>query len=270
MRRCVEEGLRIESKPGKARTAFEWYLAWVHYLSGQPERAERTMREALRGTKGTDDPVSFEWHAFNYSVLAHIAADAGRWDEAAESQAEAERLRPRMGLDEARHWGGWLTTLLPHLRLMSHRGDPETFAFAYAIDDFMKDMSYNPPSLLLMSRVMLGEVALEQGELASARGWCDSALKVLAEWPDAGMLGRRARALKDALERRVMAEPITPAEQRVLELLPTRLTVAHLAERLFLSPATVKAHLRAVYRKLEVGTREEAVERARELGLLKR
>ena len=77
---------------------------------------------------------------------------------------------------------------------------------------------------------------------------------MLAEWPDAGMFGRRAKQLKDALERRVMAEPITPAEQRVLELLPTHLTVASLADRLFLAPATVKAHLRAIYRKLEAST----------------
>ena len=121
-----------------------------------------------------------------------------------------------------------------------------------------------------MSYVLLGEVALEQGELVPARGWCDRALKVLAEWPDAGMFGRRAKQLNDALERRVMAEPITPAERRVLELLPTHLTVAHLADRLYLAPATVKAHLRAIYRKLEASSREEAVERARELGLLKR
>ena len=184
--------------------------------------------------------------------------------------AEAERLCPRMGLDVTMHHSIFLTMLLAHLRLMSHQGDPGTIGFAQVIDDYMKDMVRNPPGDLLESYVLLGEVALEQGELVAARGWCDRALKVLAGWPDAGMFGRRAKQLKDALERRVLAEPITPAEQRVLELLPTRLTVAHLADRLFLAPATVKAHLRSIYRKLEVGTREEAVARARELGLLKR
>ena len=68
-----------------------------------------------------------------------------------------------------------------------------------------------------------------------------------------------------------MAEPITPAEQRVLELLPTHLTDASLADRLFLcARPRSRAHLRAIYRKLEATTREEAVERARELGLLRR
>jgi LuxR family maltose regulon positive regulatory protein len=106
-----------------------------------------------------------------------------------------------------------------------------------------------------MSYVLLGEVALEQGELAASRGWCDQALEVVAEWPDARMFGRRARRLRDALERRVMTDPITPTEQRVLELLPTHLSVAGLAGRLFLSQATVKTHPRAIYRELGVLTR---------------
>jgi LuxR family maltose regulon positive regulatory protein len=143
-------------------------------------------------------------------------------------------------------------------------------AFAQTVDDYMADMVHNAPYALLVRDVVLGEVALEQGDLAAARGWSDRALKTLAGWPDAGIYGRRAKQLADALDRRVMAEPVTPAERRVLELLPTHLTTAHLAERLYLSPNTVKAHLRSIYRKLGAGSREEAVERARELGLLRR
>jgi LuxR family transcriptional regulator, maltose regulon positive regulatory protein len=138
------------------------------------------------------------------------------------------------------------------------------------IDDYLQGMTGDVPWVLLLANVCLGEVALEQGEPALARRWCDRALKVVAEWPDAGMFGRRATALKDALDRRMLAEPITPAEQRVLELLPTHLTVAGIADRLCLAPATIKAHLRAIYRKLEATSREEAVARARELGVLKR
>ena len=225
-------------------------------------------RELSRETTFAGMAFALEWKAAMFASLALVAEDAGRWDEAGELVAQAERLCPRMGLDE-KHHSIFLPMLLTHLRLMSHRGDPETLCFAWTIGDFMEDMVRNRPSELLMAHVHLGEVALEQGELAAARGWCDRALKVLAEWPDAGMFGRRAKQLKDALERRVMAEPITPAEQRVLELLPTHLTVASLADRLFLSQATVKTHLRAIYRKLEATTREEAVERARKLGLLR-
>ena len=270
MRRAAEEALRLETEPGDWRDMAMDGVAECHYLSGSPEAAGRIWRELSRGTTFAGTALAPVWNALAPAQLALIAEDAGRWDEAGELMAEAERLCPRMGLDESTPHSIFLVLLLAHLRLLSHRGDPETIAFAQAIDDFMTDMQRNWPSDLLMSRVMLGEVGLEQGDLQLARGWCDRALEALAEWPDAGMFARRARQLDDALRRRVLAEPITPAEQRVLELLPTRLTVAHLAEALYLAPATVKAHLRAIYRKLEVGTREEAVARAHELGLLKR
>jgi len=65
------------------------------------------------------------------------------------------------------------------------------------------------------------------------------------------------------------AETVTPAERRILELLPTHLTEAQIAEHLFVSTNTVKTHLRGLYRKLEANSRAQAVERARELGLLK-
>jgi len=270
MRRWSEEALRLETKPGDWRDLAKDGVAWCHYLSGSPEPAERMWHELSRGTTFAGMALAPEWNAQTPAQLALIAADAGRWDEAGELVAEAERLCPRMGLDEAMHHSIFLPMLLAHLRLLSHRGHPETIVFARLIDDYMKDMVRNPPGVLLMSYVLMGEVALEQSELVAARGWCDRAQKVLAERPDAGLFGRRAKGLKDALERRVMAEPITPAEQRVLELLPTHLTTASLADRLFLTQSTVKAHLRSIYRKLEATTRERAVERARELGLLKR
>ena len=69
---------------------------------------------------------------------------------------------------------------------------------------------------------------------------------------------------------RRLSEPLTPAEHRVLELLPTHLTEAQMAEQLFVSRNTVKTHLKGVYRKLGATTRAEAVDRARDAGLLPR
>lgn len=200
--------------------------------------------------------------------LALIAQDAGCWDEAAVLVAEARRLRPQMGLDEAVHLSGNLPTLYARLRLMSHSGDPETMAFARTIDEFAADMVHNAPWVLLMRDVMLGEVALEQGDLAAARGWCDRALKTLAGWPDAGLFGRRAKQLADALEQRVYAEPLSRAEKRVLGEMPSCLTVDEIAAELHVSRNTVKTQVAAIYRKLRVSSRSAAVSKARTLGLL--
>ena len=46
-----------------------------------------------------------------------------------------------------------------------------------------------------------------------------------------------------------------------------RLTVAQIAAELFISPNTVKTHMRRLYRKLGVTTRDEAIRKARSLGL---
>jgi LuxR family maltose regulon positive regulatory protein len=46
------------------------------------------------------------------------------------------------------------------------------------------------------------------------------------------------------------------------------MTVPEIAAELFLSPHTIKSQMRAIYRKLGVATRGQAVARSRELALL--
>jgi len=61
---------------------------------------------------------------------------------------------------------------------------------------------------------------------------------------------------------------LTEREQIILRYLPTMLKATEIAVDLYVSVNTVKAHLRSIYRKLDVANRREAVERARELSLL--
>ncbi|HEX5641349.1 MAG TPA: LuxR C-terminal-related transcriptional regulator, partial [Thermoleophilia bacterium] len=152
----------------------------------------------------------------------------------------------------------------------SHQGDPTTMDVARRVDAYAGRMIHRAPWLLLLADVMLGEVALEQGDLIEARRWSARATATVKDYSDAGMLGRRSRSLAAAIEERMYGESVTPAEQRVLDLLPTHLTEKEMAARLYLSTATVKTHRRSIYRKLGVNTRGEAVARARGLGLLPR
>ena len=105
--------------------------------------------------------------------------------------------------------------------------------------------------------------------------------------PDAPVEARRAAAtaadlgsLNDVLEElTAMADgfsaggedgpsALTTAEVRLLHFLPTHLTFAEIGERVHLSRNTVKTQAVSVYRKLDVSSRSDAVERATELGLL--
>jgi LuxR family transcriptional regulator, maltose regulon positive regulatory protein len=62
--------------------------------------------------------------------------------------------------------------------------------------------------------------------------------------------------------------PVSESELRVLRYLPTNLTVPEIAGELFVSPSTVRTHVRNLYSKLGVHHRTGAVGRARDLGLL--
>lgn len=61
--------------------------------------------------------------------------------------------------------------------------------------------------------------------------------------------------------------PLTEREREVLVLMSSGATNREIAARLFLSPHTVKEHTSALYRKLGVRNRAEAVRRAERLGL---
>jgi LuxR family maltose regulon positive regulatory protein len=68
--------------------------------------------------------------------------------------------------------------------------------------------------------------------------------------------------------RRVLLDPLSDREEAVLRYLPTVMSKAEIASELFVSINTVKTHTRNIYRKLGVGTRTEAVRRARHLNLV--
>ena len=63
-------------------------------------------------------------------------------------------------------------------------------------------------------------------------------------------------------------EPLTGREMEVLRLLRTHLSSTDIAEELRISANTARFHIKNIYGKLGVHGRSDAVERARELGLL--
>ncbi|MGY1672678.1 LuxR C-terminal-related transcriptional regulator [Geodermatophilus sp. SYSU D00710] len=103
--------------------------------------------------------------------------------------------------------------------------------------------------------------------------WLAAAAAVLRDCADPGptvrdWLGREQRARRVRDSAAVPVEPLTERELAVLSLLPTTMSQREMAGSLFVSPNTMKTHLRAIYRKLGAESRDDAVLRARSVGLL--
>jgi LuxR family transcriptional regulator, maltose regulon positive regulatory protein len=123
------------------------------------------------------------------------------------------------------------------------------------------------------SLLELARIELLRGRRLAAENAFEHARELIGEARDAGALAGLADRLHDELdaarasESQHPAEPLSPAELAVLRQLPER-TVREIAETLFLSPNTIKSHIRSIYRKLGVNSREDAATRATALGLL--
>jgi LuxR family transcriptional regulator, maltose regulon positive regulatory protein len=87
---------------------------------------------------------------------------------------------------------------------------------------------------------------------------------LLAETERRLTVGRARRAHGKELP----GDELSERELTVLRLLPTRLSQREIGESLYVSVNTVKTHTKSIFRKLGVSTREDAVAKARELGLV--
>jgi LuxR family maltose regulon positive regulatory protein len=64
-----------------------------------------------------------------------------------------------------------------------------------------------------------------------------------------------------------LVDPLSDRELTVLRYLASRLTCTEIARELYLSANTVRSHVKAIYRKLGVNSRADAVGRGRALGV---
>jgi LuxR family maltose regulon positive regulatory protein len=125
----------------------------------------------------------------------------------------------------------------------------------------------------LETLLRLAPVLLDMGDRPGAVTLLDEARDILTSLPD-GAEAQLARL--ERLERRIAtrrpqvisrADPLTEREEVVLRLLRGTLSLREIGQELHLSQNTVKTHTRAIYRKLGVSTRQDAVEKGRETGI---
>ncbi len=118
------------------------------------------------------------------------------------------------------------------------------------------------PTLEVLLR--LAPVLLETGERSRAVTLIAEARLLLASSPDgAGVqlarLGQVERRLAGGPQGMPVIDPLTDREVTVLRLLGGSMSMREIAQELCLSQNTVKTHTRAIYRKLGVSTRHDAI-----------
>jgi LuxR family maltose regulon positive regulatory protein len=122
-------------------------------------------------------------------------------------------------------------------------------------------------------QIVLTRAALQLDDVEAARTHLASAARTLADRPDwpglaAGHAAAAAMLDQAAASRRTRSEPMTAAELRILRFLPTHRSFREIGEQTHVSTNTVKTQVHAIYRKLGVACRSDAVAAAARNGLI--
>ncbi len=238
--RAAQAAVQAAGQLAGARSPVLADLAWRAAL----ETAELAGQDAP-GRSGAPQPSA----ALRLVVDARTHLSRGEQREAVRVAAFAQ-ARARADADELSEVEAWLVTAAAHQR----SGDPvrcdaaldEAIAVAAGSVLVRPFLRPGPPALAERIHARLDR---HPGELAA-------------------QVHRAAHYEPPAREPEPLIDPLTSRELAILGALPTMQTNSEIAADFYVSVNTVKAHLKALYRKLGVDSRREAVRRARELGLL--
>jgi LuxR family maltose regulon positive regulatory protein len=237
--------------------------------SGDPEGALEDFDGYVRESAARNQILSV---ISTTGSLALMHAEARRWREAQEAANRALEMTQHM-LGE--HWmmGNTHTALT---LLHAHRGDKEAAlaAGARAVELVRRGGVPGDRANTLLTVAALHH---EAGDESEAVDLVEEARGILARCADPGSLivERLERAERTLRPRSAIAaheaepgEELTDRELAVLRLMSTRLSQREIGHELYVSVNTVKTHSRNLFRKLGASGRDEAVARARKLGLL--
>jgi LuxR family transcriptional regulator, maltose regulon positive regulatory protein len=245
-----------------------WLLAEAYLLAGRLDEARGLFAEASAAAApmGNSDTIGI-----CEAQLAWLAMDRGEWAEA------ADRLGMALATIEQSRMHDFVFAIAAFAgaaRLSVHRSDLND-----AHRQLTRAMRARPSATYLLPyhavrpRLQLAKVYLALADLGTVHQLVREIDDVLARRPALGTLVDEVEDFRGVLASSAVSKPagplpLTPAELRLLPYLQTHLTAGGIAERLFLSGHTVKSEIKAIYRKLGVSSRNDAVQRATAIGLL--
>ena len=239
-----------------------WAVGTGLYVRGEPEEADRWFAESAALA-----PASAQWLAGEASLAyrSWIAGERGRLDEQRVLAETAAGFVPE-------HGTGKVIGVAP-LALgvsLAARGRPGE-ALPLIERGVAFSRTFGQP--IQLANALLGQASVLRalGEHQRAADAVAEARSVLGSCPDPGILAGRLAAL-DRPPRirpaRSADQELTQQELRVLKLLHGNLSQRDIGRELYLAHSTVHSHVRAIYRKLAVSSRADALRRGRQLGLL--
>jgi LuxR family transcriptional regulator, maltose regulon positive regulatory protein len=266
MRESATVSVDLETDPSSP-----WYalaraaLGGALYLSGEFDTAVVPLRDAVLHSNASSTLI----RVLACSVSAVVATERGQLDHAQALAGAAREIVVSNDLSETPHGAPAYTACgavsVTRGRLVEARDE---FEHALRVRRPWFGIS---PWITIDTMLRLTPVLHQLGDSAAAASLLGEAADVLAAVPDgADAQLFRVRRLEERLSIRSqsLAAPLTDREEEVLRLLRGSLSLREIGEELSLSANTIKTHVRAIYRKLDAATRQEAVERGRATGIL--
>jgi LuxR family maltose regulon positive regulatory protein len=251
------------------RDTAQWLLGEARLLAGHLDEARARFAEA-----STAAAAMSNWDTIPIceAQLAWLAMDRGEWKEA------ADRLKLAFNTIDAHRLHDYVFSLPAFAgaaRLSLHHGDvKEAHRQLTRAMRARPSATYVLPYHAVRLRLQLATVYLALAERATVRQLLREIDDIVSRRPVLGTLIDEVKDLCAVLASAKAAAgaaavlPLTPAELRLLPYLQTHLTADIIAERLFISSHTVRTEVKAIYRKLGVSSRNDAVQKATAVGLL--
>jgi LuxR family maltose regulon positive regulatory protein len=263
-------------------------LAFVELARGEGAAAQQALAEATALARDPALPPTARRHALAYRML--IALMAGNPEEARYLAGDSPAL------DEISVLADYLILSLAWARLLLAEGRPAEAAgllrrrearlqpagFTAAHIDTRAMQALAAPAGEEALRFLEEALALAAPE-GYVRPFVDLGRPMAARLREAAgrgiavdYIGRllaafrttERRSADDPAPSQPLVDPLSARELEVLRLLAGGSANDEIGRALYVSANTVKAHLKSIYRKLDVNSRHEAVSKARQLGFL--
>jgi LuxR family maltose regulon positive regulatory protein len=261
---AARNAVELENAGAPWRPAACWVLGLQLYRSDRLQEANRWLREAAARAPGTGHQLS------GCRALAMLSLIAGREGRPQEQRWLAERAQ-----DLAQDWSGADQVGEALCALAASLAARGSYPEALPLFDRAAEVVGRRGEDLMTAEVLLqfAEAAVRAGDRARAQLLVTGAADLLGACRDPAALGRRADALASSLRGGSArsgqnGEKLSHRERVVLRLLAGDLPEREIGRELYLSFNTIHSHTKAIYRKLGVSSRKDALGRARVLGIL--